>query len=1039
MAETGDSFQDSSTTNMDDDDNDIVMVTTTSPDTNHKSETDVIPSPPPLVPPPPPPTTTTTTTTPDIPMEEVPHLTQINYVTSNGIESATSNRSNRTFSSVSSGGSDQHPPDLSNLWKKKSSSEGWYHGTVGTAAGSSSSRDHRSAPQPHTTVRYPTVLEHTVQLPPIDSILTTTTVTQPPTELTSSSSSEVNRLVVSQPSSLSSSKGESIQQPATKPGAVSVMNTAPSTKTPPPQQQHSKPFEASHSNHSSYQPLLKDNDKMNTPMNIYPVSFASMPTPSLSFHISQGSSEVHEKLSLASDNSFWEKKLPSTITTVQSNDLKKMISRQPPLPLDALYETKQMSQVHNSHTITTFNDDTRISGEVKSDLPFTHHSHQLLLPPTNIQRKSLLDDDNDHNENENNVKKEQDEHGSFGPPIWGRKASKKSSLEDDIGPDSIELAFKEGIATMPTSVPFVKKMLNDKTGQPLRSKSDEDQELQAALEASTHIMTLDNKKADLELEAAIQASKNDNEDDDAQLVKALEVSSSMIIPSSGTKSVRLSEKEMEDAKENAHSARRMIASGDVDLDFLRTVLDLCRTEQRTVAQAIEDAMFHEEINADLGVLIDLNNDILDVLETGDRIVGTTKKKSDPYNATKTLPAKSNNLDVEELVDKRDIFSLICMLRVQMNEKRLDAAYALMKFSRAAEQHQDRENILLRDEIRSSGGLHSLLTLFRVPDTSYELRAITALAVAYLVPALVESSSETPPSVGLRVVECLKYLSTVRPLSYRGELLNEDEMRNASTLALASLWVNHLESLISSNPIVVPEQSLSVQRGIPTHKERNRGGDQRREMVTIGELLDETVSLIMFFAKIEAKEMKEQQDYTFTRIYTLVEHVCAIEIARPIAVREGVLQALICWIQSQDRDRARSACSALRDITSVEDKYMAGWIHSEMVNQGAVQCLANLTQDFSLTREVRLSIAQILSSLCAAPHTRAAVVETNCINFLIGILYEHSDPSSSEVAIYAGQAILQLAAGAISRASAFVGDDIEPFGSTPIDRRDSLIG
>jgi hypothetical protein len=701
--------------------------------------------------------------------------------------------------------------------------------------------------------------------------------------------------------------------------------------------------------------------------------------------------------------------------------------------LDALYETKQMSHGRVSHSmVMTFDDENGPSGEAKLERPLESNM------PTNIhgaplrKSKSLLDDDDD--DNEDNIKRERSAQASFGPPIWGRKTSKKSSLEDDMGPDSIELAFAEGITTTPQ--PPSKRIIDDKKG-PSRSQSDDDQELQAALEASQKIMNYD-EKADLELEAAILASKNENKDDDSQLMKALEVSSSMIIESTTGKSVRLSEKAIEDAKENAHSARRMISSGNVDLDFLQTVLDLCRTEQQIVAQAIEDAMFHDEINADLGVLIDLNNNILDVLENGDRMIGKTNRYDEKYNV-KPSPAKTNNLDVEELVDKHDIFSLICMLRVQMNEKRLDAAYALMKFSRAAEKQQDKESIMLRDEIRSSGGLHSLLTLFRVPDTSYELKAITALTVAYLVPALVESSSETPPSVGLRVVECLKYLSTGSPLSYRGELLSEDEMRNACTLALASLWVNHLESLISSNQIVVPEQSLTVQRGVPPQKERNRGGDQRREMVTIGELLDETVSLIMFFAKVEAKEKKEHQDYSFTRIYTLVEHVCAIETARPIAVREGVLQALICWIQSKDRDRTRSACSALRDITSVVDKYMAGWIHSEMVNQGAVQCLANLTQDFSLTREVRLSIAQILSSLCAAPHTRAAVVETNCINFLIGILYEHSDPSSSEVAVYAGQAILQLAAGAISRASAFIGDDVEPFGSTPIDRRDSLIG
>jgi hypothetical protein len=478
--------------------------------------------------------------------------------------------------------------------------------------------------------------------------------------------------------------------------------------------------------------------------------------------------------------------------------------------------------------------------------------------------------------------------------------------------------------------------------------------------------------------------------------------------------------------------RGIIASDDVDFGYLHTVLDVCRDDQRKVAKAIEDAMFQDEIDTDLSKLIDLNNNILDVIEAGERIMN---------NSQKPTPAKKSNLDVEELVSKKDIFSLICMLRVQMNEKRLDAAFALMRFSRTAEKNQDKESIMLRDEIRSSGGLLSLLTLFRTRGILHELKSVTALAVAYLLPSFVESSSHTPPSLCLRIVECLRFLTTTGPILHDGEMLGDDEMLNASALALASFWVYQLEPILISKPVKVVEQSITLHRRTSRERERNRGEEKRNETITITELLDTTVTLIMYFAKLEAKEMckSRERENTLRWSYTLVEQVCAVEVARPIAVREGVLHVLVCWIQSQDRDRIRTATSALRYITSIHDKYMAGWIHSEMINQGAVQCLADLTRDFSLTRDVRLSIAQILSSLCAAPHTRAAVVETNCINFLIGILYEHSDPTSSEVALFAVQAILQLAAGAISRASAFVGDDVETFGATPIDKRDSLIG
>jgi hypothetical protein len=126
------------------------------------------------------------------------------------------------------------------------------------------------------------------------------------------------------------------------------------------------------------------------------------------------------------------------------------------------------------------------------------------------------------------------------------------------------------------------------------------------------------------------------------------------------------------------------------------------------------------------------------------------------------------------------------------------------------------------------------------------------------------------------------------------------------------------------------------------------------------------------------------------------------------------------------------------LTTIKDKYMAGWIHSQMVNEGALQGIVALTDDYSVGQDVKLAIAQILSSLCVAPHTRAAVAEANCIKYLIGFLYEHSDPSSQEVALFAGSALLQLAAGAITRATVFSGDDLELADFVPADKRDSLV-
>ena len=99
------------------------------------------------------------------------------------------------------------------------------------------------------------------------------------------------------------------------------------------------------------------------------------------------------------------------------------------------------------------------------------------------------------------------------------------------------------------------------------------------------------------------------------------------------------------------------------------------------------------------------------------------------------------------------------------------------------------------------------------------------------------------------------------------------------------------------------------------------------------------------------------------------------------MREGLLPILIEWIKSDDKDKVRPAVSALRYLTSIKDKYMAGWIHSQMVNEGALAEVIKLAENYDAGQDVRLAVAQILASLCVAPHTRAAVVEARCINYL----------------------------------------------------------
>ena len=76
---------------------------------------------------------------------------------------------------------------------------------------------------------------------------------------------------------------------------------------------------------------------------------------------------------------------------------------------------------------------------------------------------------------------------------------------------------------------------------------------------------------------------------------------------------------------------------------------------------------------------------------------------------------------------------------------------------------------------------------------------------------------------------------------------------------------------------------------------------------------------------------------------------------------------------------------------------------------------------SLGHDVRVAVAEMLSALCYTPHTRAAVVDAKCIGYLGALLYEHHSHESEEMVHYAGSALLQLAAGALTRVNAMTGD------------------
>ena len=526
-------------------------------------------------------------------------------------------------------------------------------------------------------------------------------------------------------------------------------------------------------------------------------------------------------------------------------------------------------------------------------------------------------------------------------------------------------------------------------------------------------------------------------------------------------------------RSNAGTLRSVITdhNNQVDPSLTDFLIQQCAQDQELLSHMIQQQAAHadsEEGLQQLNELIELNETVLTVLDMAKEHAkdrpGASRSESvassrlahledgeegvGPPEQT-NLAQVSSSMEIGSLVKKKDIFSLICMLRSQNADQRLEAAMALMRFARSED--GDR----LRDEIHSSGGLHSLLTLFLRSNAS-SVKLIASLAVAHVLPAsVVASAHNIKPQVGLKLLECLRFLHGVRQSSYviKEERITRQECVRASAMGLTTLWIHNLEPMLraqlqpvlaqaeeaSDDGNVLPPPILGLQTssagssvmGNARQRKNRTWANQRREAASVQELLEMAIALVIQFAE------HDQEDDDSSDTVLLVEAVCAVEVARPIAVREGILRVLVSWIKHAVHQKKRpAAVSSLRQLTSIKDKYMAGWIHSQMVSSGALPAIVDLTRDLHLAYPVRLDIAQILSSLCIAPHTRAAVVEADCINFLIDLLYEHA--VSEELALFAGEALLQLAAGAMQRAGSIGSNDKELLAFSSRARHDRIL-
>jgi hypothetical protein len=221
---------------------------------------------------------------------------------------------------------------------------------------------------------------------------------------------------------------------------------------------------------------------------------------------------------------------------------------------------------------------------------------------------------------------------------------------------------------------------------------------------------------------------------------------------------------------------------ETNTSYIRELMECCKKNQETLKENISKLLEEEDAVATchLMELVSISDEICAAIQAGEdaleREKERTKKKKIAEGPT-----------IELLEENRDVFSLICMLRAP-SEKRMQAAMALMKFAK--------EDQLLRDEIISSGGIHSFLTLFQqTRGITRELKVVSSLAVAHILPSYV-ASSQTTSSIGLKLVECLHFLAASKPVSPNGIVITIEEMCKAASVGVNVLWINSIQPLIA---------------------------------------------------------------------------------------------------------------------------------------------------------------------------------------------------------------------------------------------------
>ena len=452
--------------------------------------------------------------------------------------------------------------------------------------------------------------------------------------------------------------------------------------------------------------------------------------------------------------------------------------------------------------------------------------------------------------------------------------------------------------------------------------------------------------------------------------------------------------------------RDAIAFSSTDPSVVRELLDASKSHLESVQSYLQ-----HDSSTDLGALFDA------YLSLDAKVAEAYRLVNDCFIEPEQSHDHPPDLGIchpNALEGKEDIFDLLCILR-DPSSKCVEAAKALLHLVKGDfdnAENKSREQV--SQEVRSCGGLVALFSSFtpKSKEKIENMNVYVALIVAQLVTSGI-CAHEGCQSIKCyrvipKIVECLRFLWEESSLSWSYEevvnMSQSDVQKLISSglinisLMIEPIWINFEEAYINPSRVrtnVLGKRNLSRLRSRQQHQ-------QQQYWIC----LETFISFVTFVANEEYSKVENCRAKQSTAL--AVASICTNQRARLIAVREGLLTALFGWLKSSDNELINTAVGVLRDLTSTSEEYMAGWVHSQIVNERILTQVIRLTESNEMS--VRLGAAEILSNLAAASHTQAAIIEENGVGCIVHLLvttlrdYHLDEP---RIAYYAGKALIDI--------------------------------